>query len=109
MFFSNDYKNFLIPANGSYIKLFANNDNEYTLITTGDPDLSEYGLPNPIYIKILSNKSMYENVKIIKVIFDLTFVQPESFSKLNLPFLLNYKNDELYKKIPDKYSIGAPF
>lgn len=98
-----------IPKNGSYIQLFDDNYNIFLLINTGYPDTPEQGLPNPLLIKIISELNEINTKDILQTIFNLTFYQTESFSKVNLPFLIKYKNKDLFNKIPYKYSEESPF
>ncbi len=98
-----------IPKNGSYIQLFSNTTNSYLLINTGFPDTPENGLPNPLLVKIISELDEIKAKDILQIIFNLTFYQTESFSKVNLPFLIRYKNKDLFNKIPYKYNEESPF
>ncbi len=109
IFYNSQYNKLEIPKNGSYIQLFDNDLNRFLLINTGYPDIPEQGLPNPLLVTMSSELNKINSKYILQIIFYLTFYQTESFSKVNLPFLLQYKKKGLFNKIPYKYDEENPF
>ena len=104
---SQDNNSVNIPENGIYSKIF---QNQYLLITTGKPDYSGLGIPNPLQIKF-NNKNIrdLDENYLLQLIYDLTFYQQLSFSKKSLPFLIPMNNKLLFKKIALKYNEVEPF
>lgn len=98
-----------IPQNGTFFKIFKTKSH-YLLVTTGKPDYSGMGVPNPLFIKIFNNNnSDISDNQILQIIFDLTFYQTLSFAKTLLPFIITQNNKNLYTKIPLKYNEEVPF
>lgn len=100
---------FSIPDNGIFFKIFESNS-LFLLITTGQPDYSGQGIPNPLLVEFNKKVKMEMNeISLIQLIYDLTFFQPLSFSKKSLPFLLTMNNKLLFNKIPLKFNEVEPF
>lgn len=97
----------VLPKNGTYLQFF-NDSNSYIIISTGIPDQSLKGLPNPIHLEIFNRETIPQK-EILQIIFDLTFYNPFSFSKTNLPFPITLYENRLFRKIPIYYNKEEPF
>lgn len=100
---------FTIPDNGILFKIFESKLS-FFLITTGKPDYSGMGIPNPLLVEFNKKVNIeMDEISLIQLIYDLTFYPPLSFSKKSIPFLLTMNNKLLFNKIPLKFNEVEPF